>query len=87
MALWINDSGASTEEIERGVAAAQAVFDQHGVSAEDASAAKLKIDSNEPVSSVETMRAVAWDAADSAAVIACCKGWQRIPEAAHLELA
>ncbi len=87
MALWINDSGASTEEILRGVAAAVAVFERYGVTAEEAPAAQQLIDDGEQVDNATTMRAVAWGEADAAAVKACCAGWNRIPEAAHLELA
>ncbi len=86
MALWIMDSGATTKEIERGVAAAEAVFERAGVTAQEAFEAQQKIDQGEQVTNEETMRAVVWGEADSAAVVECCKGWRRIPEAAHLEL-
>lgn len=85
MSLCIFDSGASTEEIERGIAAANAVFEKNGVTAEDADAAQTKIDNGEIVTSQETMRAVVWGEADAAAVVECCKGWLKIPESAHLE--
>ena len=80
------DSGASTSEIEAGVSAAVAVFEANGVSPEDAYSAQQKIDDGEQVTNQETMRAVVWAEADSAAVLACCAGWVRIPESAHLEL-
>ena len=86
MALWINDSGASTEDILRGVAAAVAVFERYGVSAKDAQAAQQAIDDGEQADNVMTMRAVAWQEADAAAVKACCAGWSRIPDAAYLDL-
>ena len=87
MGLSIVDSGANTEEIDRGVAAACAVFEKAGVSAEAAHAAQFKIASDEPVTNEETMQATVWAEADKAAVVACCKGWLKIPEPAHLELA
>lgn len=84
--LWINDSGATTEEIAAGIKAAEAVLAQYGVSAEDAEAAQRAIDEGEIVDNKTTLRAVAWGEADRAAVQACCAGWSHIPEAAYLAL-
>lgn len=86
MNLWINDSGAATNEIERGVAAAKAVFDRAGATAEQAFAAQQKQCDDEPLNDAELVRADAWREADSAAVLACCEGWARIPESALLVL-
>lgn len=86
MSLWIHDSGANETEIRAGVEAAKAVLERYNVSAEDAFEAKKKINDGEAVTNQETMRAIAWDEADNAAVMACCKGWVRIPDEAHLQL-
>ena len=70
MSIWIYDSGASTEEIRRGIDAAKAVFSEAGVTAQDA----------------HTRHPEVWATAEAKALDACCDGWLSIPESAHLEL-
>lgn len=84
--IWVYDSGAGDEEIRNGVNAARAVFEKAGVDLDDVMAAIEKRADGEALDNQETMRCVIFDEADSAAVVACCKGWARIPEAAHIEI-
>ena len=84
--IWIYDSGASDTEIRAGVAAAKAVFEKARVDLDDVISAVTKRADGEPLSSQETMRCVIFDEADHAAVLACCKGWARIPDTAHIEI-
>lgn len=81
--LWIHDSGATTAEIKRGVEAALAVFQRRGVSPAAAWKATLAMADDRPY---DQSLVEAWEEADSAAVTACCEGWQSIPDAAQLVL-
>lgn len=82
--LWIEDAGASTEEIERGVAAARDVLTARGVAITQAYLASVLRGNDED--QLIPAHLAAWDDAESAAITACFAGWARIPEAAHLAL-
>jgi len=73
MTLYIMDSGATTAEIDRGVAAAMRVIG-------DADPAQLEAAQDGP-------EADQWRAAERAALAACCEGWRTIPDAAYLTAA
>lgn len=81
--MWITDSGASTEEIERGVAAAEALLAERGLTPEAAFAASLAAAEGEPH---DAAHAQAWCDAEIRAIDECCKGWLRLPEGASLML-
>ena len=87
MKLHIHVTGATPEELERGVAAAQAAFDAAGVTPYEAAAAYFKMTGEqEELSEQEGRAADAWDEADVAAAQACCAGWEVAPSRADLEL-
>lgn len=83
--LWIFDSGASTEEVDRGLSAANDVLARYGVSAADAWSACCAVARCGEVDGATAVRAAVWNEADAAAVLACCAGWKKIPPAAHLD--
>ncbi len=83
--LWINDSGASTEEIERGVAAAEAVFAKHGWTARECWDAELRFADGDSHDDDDALTNV-WAEAESAAYAAAFAGWARWPEGAVLVL-
>ena len=79
--LWLMDSGASTEEIERGVAAGMAVLAERGVTSTQAYLASLiDAEDEQPLAS----HLDAWRDAESAAIAACCVGWAQVPEGISL---
>ena len=80
----VDCQGASTEDHERGSAAAAAVFAAAGLAPEhcDAQATLAAGDEPHDAHAVET-----WYDAERAAIAACCAGWHRVPEPAHIELA
>ena len=83
--LWIFDCrGATTEEVVRGVRAAQRVFSHHGVTAAECNAAFERI-ANDDFLEGDFYLADIWDSANTAAIDACCEGWYGVPESAHLE--
>jgi len=82
MTLWIYDSGASTAEIERGVAAAIDVFERHALTPEHCAAQVLALSNDD---AYDERGVAAWNEADDAAMTACCAGWNRTPPAGHLE--
>ena len=76
--------GASSEDQDRGSAAAQAVFLSAGLTAEHRHAQTLPEPANgDPI---DSLGALTWQVADRTAIAACCAGWYRVPESAHLEL-
>lgn len=76
--------GASSEDQDRGTAAAQAVFQSVGLTAEHCHAQTLaEPEDGDPIDSLGLLT---WQVADRAAIAACCAGWYRVPESAHLEL-
>ena len=93
MNLIIHVDGETADEFERGVAAAQAVFDAAGVAPHEAATAHFARDAwqlggfqgDGPTDAVME-RAVLWHEADLAAVQACCASWSAIPESADLEV-
>lgn len=87
MGLWIVDSGANTEEIDRGVAAALQVFHSEHVPPEYANSACQKDANGDEMTTDEKNAVRVWREAENAAIVECCKGWVRIPESVHLELA
>jgi hypothetical protein len=91
--LAIDIRGASTVEIERGIAAAWRVFQDAGVTAWEAASAAFKQESIDDsgeyfreFTAREGMAAEAWRATDRRAAEACCTGWPNVPDTAHLEL-
>jgi hypothetical protein len=82
MGIYIYDSGASTAEIERGIAAAHAVFMRCGLTPEHCARQIVARDKGDAWG----QRGVAaWAEAEAAALDACCLGWGRIPPAARLK--
>lgn len=79
MSLWINDSGATTAEIEAGVHAAARVFENLGWRA--SLVHRVMLDDEHPQQ--EAAREM-WSEAESAAFRAAFSGWARWPEAAIL---
>jgi hypothetical protein len=92
--LWLEVQGATEQELQRGVAAAQKLLDDAGVSPSEAEGAAFKRDS-------ETMRmalqppgaefgsmlterddelASLWEEAERVALQACCSGWSELPK-------
>ena len=94
MTLTISVAGAKADEIRRGVAAAQKVFDEVGVTAEEVARARMEVDvwdmdgfpDPPPNAALSIMEL--WDLADDAALAACCAGWRRAkwPRTADLAL-
>lgn len=93
MNLIIHVDGATAEEFERGVAAAQAVFDSARVTPYEAAAAHFAragwdlggCEGDGPSDAVME-RAALWHEADLAAAQACCATWSALPESADLEV-
>lgn len=81
MMLWIYDSGASAAEIERGVAAALAIFRERGIDPFAAHAASLAAADGQPYNPGLEQ---AWADAETAAFEAAFAGWARWPEGATL---
>ncbi len=93
MLLSMNVEGASATEIDRGLRAARAVFDQAGVTPYRAAMARFNVEAEDEgffaaASSADYALFHLWDAADVAALDACCTGWDsdRKPDTANLEL-
>lgn len=92
MSITISIPGATADELQAGLAAAYAVFAAAGVTAEEA--AEAHFDSGwgvrgfpgGPQAEDIARLASLWEAADSAAVNACCSGWASKPERARLAL-
>jgi hypothetical protein len=81
--LYIMDSGASSEEIDRGRWAAEASFEASGVSVAQAYIASLLRAEDVPYVAAH---AEAWDEAERAALAEAFKGWYKHPESAVLVL-
>jgi hypothetical protein len=94
MTITIHVEGAMPEEIIRGLLAAQLVFDNAGVTPDEAATARLVVEGwdiegfPDPAPDAELAICHVWDEADQAAVTACCAGWpkEKIPGSADLEL-
>lgn len=84
MGIYIHDSGASTAEIERGIAAAHAVFVRYELTPEHCA---RQMQARAEGDAWGQRGVAAWAEAEAAALEACCLGWGRIPAAAHLEFA
>ena len=91
--ITIRIEGASADEIQRGLVAAQAVFDRAGVTALQAAEARFAregwdIGGFADPAPGDLDIADLWDEADQAAVAACCAGWpaEKVPKTADLEL-
>jgi hypothetical protein len=83
MDIMMDARGATPEEKQRGVAAATAVLDRAGMTAEDAASGSFAVErwddmgfppDQEP-SEDEYAAAEVWWAASNAAIKACCEGW------------
>lgn len=92
--LRLNLDEASPEEKARGIAAAEAVFEEAGISAEEAANGMFALegwddqsfsDDAEPTESDDAAAAV-WMEANKAALKACCVGWPEVPRELRLEL-
>ncbi|HMM87060.1 hypothetical protein [Azohydromonas sp.] len=81
--LWIVDSGASDDEIRRGVDAALEVFARWGLTPEHCARQMQALAEGDAYGE---RGIAAWREAEAAALAACCAGWVRIPAGAHLEL-
>lgn len=94
MTITIHVEGAKPGEIVRGLLAAQVVFDEAGITADQAATARFIVEGWDikgfpnPAPEAELAICGVWDEADQAAVRACCVGWppDRIPDTADLEL-
>ena len=89
LTLVVEVDGATSEEIARGHAAAQRVFDEGGITPLQAAQGWFDRDGwddagfHEPSPSDETLqRTKVWDEADTAALVARCAGWPNSPERA-----
>ena len=90
MFITITVEGAKAEEIARGIAAAQAVFDRAGITPDQAAAARFNVEGwdikgfTDPISGEDLAICGVWDEADAAAL----EGWgkRRKPTFANLEL-
>jgi len=82
MELRLDIEGATPEETARGILAAQAVFDETGITAEDAASGMFALEGwdikgfpeGEEPSEQEQKAADAWLEANRAACDACCAG-------------
>lgn len=97
MDIRINVPGASSEEIEQGLAAARAVFEEAGISAERAAEASFAIegwdeagfpDDDSYPDDEDFAFAHVWGEADEVAAAACCQDWpeEKRVRTADLEL-
>ncbi|MBB6464695.1 hypothetical protein HNQ96_000542 [Aminobacter lissarensis] len=88
MPLTLDIPGASPDEIQRGLAAAQAILDMHGVSPKQGAHSTWKVENaQEPLYSLDgedlaptkedEKTAEIWYRAQAAAVNACHEGWAR----------
>ncbi len=85
--LLLDVTGATAEELERGLAAALAVFDRAGATPYEAAVARFKRDGEiEELTDREAQIADLWDIADEAAIRACCSGWAAIPSNSQIML-
>ena len=85
--LAIRIEGATQDDVKRGIAAAQAVFDAAGVEPLDAAAAIFKRDGEvEELTDEDCELIEVWNAADTAANVACCGAWPKRPVHYILEL-
>lgn len=81
--LWIMDCrGARTADIERGIDAARDVFARWNLTPAHCDRQMQALAEGDAWGE---RGVAAWREAESAALRACCDGWQRIPEGAHLE--
>jgi hypothetical protein len=86
--LLLDVKGATADEIERGLAAAFAVFDRAGATPVEAALARFKRDGEtEELTDREAEIADLWEIADEAAIRACCTGWAEIPSDAQIMMA
>lgn len=83
MDIMMDARGATPEEKQRGVAAATAVLDRAGMTAEDAAGGSFAVEGwdemgfppDQEPSEEEYAAAEVWWAASNAAIKACCQGW------------
>jgi hypothetical protein len=96
MDIRINVDGATTDEIERGLAAARAVFSKAGITPEQAADARFAVEgwdirgfpNDEHPDDDEIQFCSIWDEADQAAADAVCRDWPiaRRVQSAEMEL-
>ncbi len=92
--LALNVEDASLDDLARGVAAAQAVFDEAGVTPAQAARGLFTRDGwddqgfpeEAQPTDAEMLAAAVWEEAEFAATAACCAGWPTVPSSAGLEL-
>mgnify|MGYP001459875755 CR=1 FL=1 len=92
--ITLTVEGAEPEEIARGLAAAQAVFDRAGVTPDRAADARFNAEGwdirgfDDDISGDDLAICTVWDEAEGAAIEACCAGWAKRPgpTAAYLKL-
>ncbi|MBZ9763975.1 hypothetical protein LB553_24265 [Mesorhizobium sp. CA8] len=83
MDIIMNARGATPEEKQRGLAAARAVIEQSGLTAEEAAEGSFAVEGldemgfppDQEPSEDEYAAADVWWAASNAAIKACCEGW------------
>ncbi|MBZ9991204.1 hypothetical protein LB572_29355 [Mesorhizobium sp. BH1-1-5] len=94
MKMTLNLEGASPEEVARGISAAEAVFAEAGITAEEAADGMFALEGwdgqsfsedAEPTEDDDAAAAV-WMKANKAALEACCAGWPEVPRELRLEL-
>jgi hypothetical protein len=94
MKLRLAIKGASPEDIQRGIEAAEQVFASAGISAEQAADGMFALegwddasfpDDGKPTEDDDNAAAV-WMAANKAAISACCSGWPADEVPPHLLL-
>ncbi|RUX46042.1 hypothetical protein EOA22_34355, partial [Mesorhizobium sp. M7A.F.Ca.US.014.04.1.1] len=96
MELRLNIEGATSKELARGVAAAEAVFARAGITALQGAEGLFALEGwdikgfpeDDKPTEDEDRAAIIWEEADEAATIACCAGWPEdtIPRHQVMEL-
>lgn len=82
--VWIVDAHASEADIRAGVEAAERVFLRWRLTPAHCYAQMI---AHADGDAYGERGLAAWREAEVAAIAACCAGWRKIPEAAHLALA
>lgn len=83
--LYMNVEGA-TEEQQRGVAAAEKVLNVAGINWSVAYQAAMQREWGDSFTEEQRRAAQVWDHAEKAAIVACCSGWESVPEICSLML-
>jgi hypothetical protein len=90
MKLMLSVHGATPEQIAAGIAAAQAIFEREGCTAEEAADASFEVEGWDirgfqgDLSDRAAELMGVWEEAQQAAIEACCAGWAKRPSGAYL---